>query len=197
MSPTREFSNHYLFLVQFFNLLILFSSRESVGIAGSLHQSGLARSMPPCYRQGFLDSPQRGASVWAEGFQNGGPRVKERSFPFLILRPTLRIPPWGEEFVVPPDKWFFTWLDAASLRHQRYNHLTRKDPRSMKGIDDGRENERKFRARLQAARAAHRGSRRSTVASSPDCERGNRDQDGPNARGRSEVDRDSRRAVCS
>lgn len=169
--------------------------RESIGIAGSLHQSGLAKSMPPCYQRGFLDDPQPRASDWAEEFQNGGQRVKERSFPCLALRPSLKIPPWDEEFMLPPDRWYFTWMDAGSLRHRWYKHPPTTNPRSIKGIDDGHEVARKFRQRLDLARASHRGSDPPTVMSNLGSEQGSHGQNDPNARERSEVYNDVQEVV--
>lgn len=153
--------------------------------------------MPPCYQRGFLDNPQPRASDWAAEFHDGGPRVKERSFPCLILRPSLRIPPWDEEFALPPDRWYFAWLDAGSLRDRWYKHLRTTHPRSIKGIDDGQEVARRFRQRLEAARAAQRGGQRSTVMSNPDSEQGSHDQNGPDARGCNEVESDFQGAVRS
>lgn len=160
--------------LSFLNLrmLILFQSRESIGLNGSLHQSGLAKSMPPCYQRGILDDPRPPGSDWAEEFQNGGPRMKERSFPFLLLRPSIKIPPWDEEFMLPPDKWYFAWLDAGSLRDRWYHHLSTTHTPSMKGIDDGYEVARQFRRRLEAARSAHRESQKSKVKSKMDGRQG-------------------------
>lgn len=175
-----------------FRMLTLFQSRESIGITGSLHQSGLAKSMPPCYQHGILDDPWPRASDWAEEFQNGGPRMKERSFPCLLLRPSMKIPPWNEEFTLPPDKWYFAWLDAGSLRDRWYHHLFTTHPSSMKGIDDGYEVARQFRQRLVAARAAHRESRKSRATSNMDGRQGGQDQNGPHTRpdaqGQNDVD---------
>lgn len=165
-----------------FRMLTLFQSRESIGISGSLHQSGLAKSMPPCYQRGILDDPRPRASDWAEGFQNGGPRMKERSFPFLLLRPSIKIPPWDEEFMLPPDRWYFAWLDASSLRDRWYQHLSTTHPPSMKGVDDGHGVARQFRQRFQAARAAHRESPRSRVTSNMDGRQGSQDKNGPDTR---------------
>lgn len=184
-----------------FRMLTLFQSRESIGINGSLHQSGLAKSMPPCYQRGILDDPQPRASDWAEGFQNGGPRMKERSFPFLLLRPSIKIPPWDEKFILPPDRWYFAWLDAGSLRDRWYHHLSTTHPPSMKGIDDGHEVARQFRQRLQAARAAHRESQKSRVTSNMDDRQRRQDQNGldtrPDAQGQSDVDNGFQGAVRS
>lgn len=164
-------------------------------MSGSLHQSGLARSIPPCYQRGFLNDLQPRASNWAEDFQNGGPRVKERSFPCLILRPNLKIPPWDKEFMLPPDRWYFTWIDAGSLRQRRYKHPPKTHPLSIKGIDDNHQVACKFRQRLEAARAAHRGSDRSTVMSNLDGEQDSPGQHDPNARERSEVHNDVQEVV--
>lgn len=175
-------------------MLTRFQCRESIGITGSLQHSGLAENMPPCYQRGFLDDPQPRTSDWAEEFQNGGPRVKERSFPCLILRPSLKIPPRDEDFTLLPEG--FTWLDAGSLRHRWYKHPSTTNPRSIKGIDDGHEVARKFRQRLEAVRTAHRGSQRAAVMSNLDSEQGSHDQNDPDDRGRNEVASDFQGAVC-
>lgn len=78
-------------------------SRETIGINGSLNESPLAKSMPPCYQPRLLGSSEPRSRDWALEFQNGGPRVKEREFPCLILRPGLDIPLWGEDFTVGSD----------------------------------------------------------------------------------------------
>lgn len=172
--------------------------RGSIGISGSLQQSGLAKSMPPCYQRRPLDNPDHHASSWAQEFQNGGPRVKERIFPCLILRPSLIVPPWGQDFKLPPDRWLFTWLDAENLRRRWHKHPGTTHSWSMKGIDDGHQVARKFirrRDAARAARAARRGSQQ-TVMSNRDGGKDGGDRNNTSSRGREEIRNDLQQAVC-
>lgn len=150
--------------------------------------------MPPCYQRRPLDNPESHASIWAQEFQNGGSRVKDRSFPCLILRPSLVIPPWGQDFKLPPDRWLFTWLDAENLRRRWHKHPSIKNPWSMKGIDDGHQVARKFLQRLEAARAARRESQ-PTVMSNLEGDQDGGDRNNTNSRGRDGI-RDFQQAVC-
>ncbi|KAL2293443.1 hypothetical protein FJTKL_05346 [Diaporthe vaccinii] len=101
----------------------------------------------------------------------------------------MEIPPWDKEFMLPPDRWYFTWINAGNLGDRRYKHPPTTHPLSIKGIHDGHGVAGKFRQRLEAARAAHRGSDRPTVMSNLDGKQASHRQNDPSARERSGVDK--------
>lgn len=107
----------------------------------------------------------------------------------------MEIPPWDKEFMLPPDRWYFTWINAASLRDRRYKHPPTTHPLSIKGIHDSHGVAGRFRKRLEAARAAHRDSDRPTAISNLNGKKGSHGQNDASARERSGVDKDVQEAV--
>lgn len=153
--------------------------------------------MPPCYQRRFLDDSQPCTIDWAEEFQNGGSRMSERKFLCLLLEHGLEIPPWGEDFFLPPGDQFLSWLDASSLRLRKYRQPRTSNPLSIKGVEDGRDVANKFRTRFEAARAAHRGRRPSLPISTLDRDPCGNDQDAQYSGGMSGTEHGRRETVCA
>lgn len=171
--------------------------RQCMGINGSFHQNELSQSTPQCYRHEVLHDSQPRTPEWDEEFRTGGSRVRQREFLCLLLKPGLKIPAWGEDFILPPGKQFLSWLDAGSLRDRWYRHPHTALPGSTKDVEDAHDVARKFCRRLEAARAARRGRRPSTAMSHLHSGQHEQDQGSRQAAGQNEIDNARKQTVCA
>lgn len=153
--------------------------RKTIGVDGTLKDSSLANSIPFCYQRISPGISESLALDWAPKFLTHGPRVRERKFPCLILRPDLEIPPWDQEF--KPAERFLSWVNASRLRPRRFKHPWNTLSGPIKGIEDGEEVARKYRRRLEAYRVS-RGEPRLEINNQND---------------QSDVDTDSEGTVCT
>ncbi|KAJ9139441.1 hypothetical protein NKR23_g7885 [Pleurostoma richardsiae] len=107
---------------------------DVVGMSGSLADPGLARYIPVCYR-----SQGRKLFGWADGYEDGGPDITKRKFPFMCLSDDMDIPPRGD--MEPPNS--LSWIKAASLRPFSFDDPVCQRVRGYKAAQ-------KFYARLKA-----------------------------------------------
>lgn len=153
--------------------------RKTIGVDSNLKDSQLTNSIPFCYQRISPGISESLALEWAPKFLTHGPRVRERQFPCLILRPGLEIPPWDQEF--EPSERFFSWVNASRLRPRRFKHPWNTLSGPIKGIEDGEGVARKYRRRLEVYRAS-RGEPRMEINNQAD---------------QSEVDTESEGTVCT
>ncbi|KAG6363621.1 hypothetical protein INS49_008722 [Diaporthe citri] len=126
---------------------------KEVGITGNLFTSGLKKEIPNCFKvvKATTDSGKEASRLtWAEGYQDGGPKVRARKFPCLFLHDPLTIPSADQEFVLGHTAEVLAFRTAQQLR-QRSTVL---DPGLSKtGVDANKGLARDFEARLRAIRA--------------------------------------------
>lgn len=119
-----------------------------IGVAGQLLESRLlskGSGLPRCYRNpGSL-------LEWAEGFEDGGPRVTERAVPLLFLEPGLEVPPPGQDFNLPDEAELIAWVSVRNLRPEGHFESP-DDPERRRTAADGRAVVDAFKARLEALR---------------------------------------------
>ncbi|KAK1751293.1 hypothetical protein QBC47DRAFT_80587 [Echria macrotheca] len=87
-------------------LLLPLGSFGSVGVAGDIHKMDHDSKAPKCYRR------TTGGRIlgWADGYADGGARVRDRSFPVMWLdRPMITL----GRLVIPPS---LGWVKAKDLR---------------------------------------------------------------------------------
>lgn len=125
-----------------------FGDYDEIGISGRLNGSPLCTQfkVPSCCR---VPPDPRQPLTWAPGFEDGGPWVTRRKFPFLFLQKGLHIPPPGEDFFLPEDPPFTAWVDVKKLRSEEYQHPPEHDTR---GLGEGIAIGNAFKLRLEAIR---------------------------------------------
>ncbi|KAJ0119746.1 hypothetical protein J7T55_013950 [Diaporthe amygdali] len=131
------------------------SDWKEVGMTGSLFTSGLAKEIPNCFKvvKTATNSGQEISRLtWAQGFQDGGPRVRSRKFPCLFLHPPLEIPTADQRFEIDAKAKVLAFRTAHQLRHQSTIHSISLDTR---GIEAYQGLAREFKARLKEIRAKH------------------------------------------
>lgn len=126
---------------------------EEVGITGNLFTSGLKKEIPNCFKvvKVTTDSGKEASRLtWAEGYQDGGPKVRARKFPCLFLHDPLTIPSADQEFVLGHKAEVLAFRTAQQLR-QRSTMLA--PGLSKIGVNAYKGLARDFEARLGAIRA--------------------------------------------
>lgn len=124
---------------------------KEVGITGNLFSSGLRKEIPNCFVVNLAtDAGEEESLTWAEGYQDGGPKVWARKFPCLFLHDPLVIPSSDHEFVLDDKAEVLAFRPAQQLRHLS----TILPPEQSKaGVDAHKGLARDFVARLGAIRA--------------------------------------------
>ncbi|KAH8759498.1 hypothetical protein F5883DRAFT_565026 [Diaporthe sp. PMI_573] len=140
-----------------------------IGIKFSIWQANLFQDLPDCYKTSRVRTKANGRKMkpvitgWNEGFEEDGPRVKERVFPVLFFDDKAGEP---GNFTFPPPEKPFTfskqalkalpaeWVAAADLR---LPHVDVGQPVA------GGETAARFRERVQALREAQ-ADKKSTAA---------------------------------
>ena len=92
-------------------LMLPTGSFEPVGMAGSMSMTGLPACTPKCY---LVDKLNPGTYKWADGYEDGGPKVHRRKFPMMSFGKSLVIPRRGT-FGIPVGR-HFSWVHARDLR---------------------------------------------------------------------------------
>lgn len=126
---------------------------EEVGITGNLFTSGLKKEIPNCFKvvKVTTDSGKEALRLtWAEGYQDGGPKVRARKFPCLFLHDPLTIPSADKEFVLGQKAEVLAFRTAQQLR-QRSTMLA--PGLSKIGVDAYKSLAQDFEARLGTIRA--------------------------------------------
>lgn len=96
------------------------------------------------------NAKQKDWLTWAEGYQDGGPKIRERKFPCLFLHDPLVIPSSNQDFVLGDKAEVLAFRTAQYLRHRS----TILPPgQSKAGVDAHEGLARDFEARLGAIRA--------------------------------------------
>ena len=128
---------------------------RKVGITGNLFNSGLKNAIPNCFKVARIptNSGQEALRLlWAEGYQDGGPKIRARKFPCLFLHDPLRIPSAEQEFVLGDEAEVLAFRSAQQLRHRS----TILAPGLARiGVDAYQGLARHFEARLGEIRAKH------------------------------------------
>ncbi|KAI3398374.1 hypothetical protein diail_9466 [Diaporthe ilicicola] len=127
---------------------------EEVGMAGNLFTSGLSREIPKCFKVIDIASDVGEKSsaprlTWAEGYQDGEPRVRAREFPCLFLHSPLEIPSPDQEFVIGDKAAVLAFRTARNLRHMS-TVPPQHQPRF--GVNENQGLARDFEARLKVIR---------------------------------------------
>lgn len=106
---------------------------KEVGITGNLFTSGLAEEIPNCFKvvKNTASSRREARLTWAEGYQDGGPRVRSRKFPCLFLHPPLEIPTSDQKFEIDTKAEVLAFLKADHLRHKSTIHSISQDTRAI------------------------------------------------------------------
>ncbi|KAK3305057.1 uncharacterized protein B0T15DRAFT_187976 [Chaetomium strumarium] len=91
-------------------LMLPTGSFESVGMVGSIAETGLAGYIPRCYRS---DRQSKTIHGWADDYKDDGPLIHRRKFPVMYLD-GLDVPLDGE-FGIPEGN-LFSWVPARDLR---------------------------------------------------------------------------------
>ncbi|KAI1385779.1 uncharacterized protein F4822DRAFT_414139 [Hypoxylon trugodes] len=81
-----------------------------IGISRSMSDTGLERSIPECYQ---YDEQTREIVCWKEEYDDGGPRVTDREFPFMFFD-ELEYVPSGGNFAATGAR--FAWIPAKDIR---------------------------------------------------------------------------------
>lgn len=126
---------------------------KEVGITGNLFTSGLKKEIPNCFKvvKVTTDSGKEALRLtWAEGYQDGGPKVRARRFPCLFLHDPLTIPSADKEFVLGQKAEVLAFRTAQQLR-QRSTMLA--PGLSKIGVDAYKSLAQDFEARLGTIRA--------------------------------------------
>ncbi len=92
-------------------LMLPTGSFDPVGMAGGISETGLASCVPACYHSARKTKVILG---WAEGYEDGGPRVHRRRFPMMFFDDNLIIPLEGDLGI--PEGKLFSWVFAKDLR---------------------------------------------------------------------------------
>ncbi|KAI7783335.1 hypothetical protein LA080_011894 [Diaporthe eres] len=126
---------------------------KEVGLTGNLFTSGLRKEIPNCFKvvKVTTDSGKEALRLtWAEGYQDGGPKVRARKFPCLFLHDPLTIPSADKEFVLGQKAEVLAFRTAQQLR-QRSTMLA--PGLSKIGVDAYKGLAQDFEARLETIRA--------------------------------------------
>jgi hypothetical protein len=91
-------------------LMLPTGSFESVGMVGSIADTGLAAHIPTCY---ISNKQEKKIHGWADDYKNGGSLIRRRKFPVMYLD-GLDVPLDGE-FGIPKGN-LFSWVPARDLR---------------------------------------------------------------------------------
>lgn len=136
---------------------------KEVGVTGNLFTSGLRKEIPNCFKVDKVTTGSgEGASrlTWAEGYQDGGPKVWARKFPCLFLHAPLKVPSADQEFVLGHRAEVLAFRTAQQLRHRS----TKLPPGlSTIGVDAYKDLAQDFEARLRAIRAKRNSPEKEVV----------------------------------
>lgn len=131
---------------------------KEIGLTGSLFRSGLRKEIPSCFKEAKVatDAGQEALKLmWADGYQDGGSKVRTRKFPCLFLHDPLEIPNADQEFALDDKAEVLAFRSAQQLRHRS----TILPPgQSMAGVDAHQSLARDFEVRLGAIRAKQKKS---------------------------------------
>lgn len=97
---------------------------EEVGLSFNFWTSELAEELPACFKVAKVTTDARETSLrltWAQGYQDGGPKVRSRKFPCLFLHPPLKIPSADKEWKLGSQDRVLAFLPAEDLRHRSTN----------------------------------------------------------------------------
>lgn len=83
---------------------------KKLGISGSISETRLSKYVPVCYKT----NDTRTIFTWADGFEDGGPRVTKRKFPVMYFDDDQTIPSKGDLPAPSPD--YLDWLPISRLR---------------------------------------------------------------------------------
>ncbi|KAJ4396326.1 hypothetical protein N0V93_000545 [Gnomoniopsis smithogilvyi] len=121
-----------------------FGDYNEIGISGHLRGSPLCdkANLPSCCKK---PADGREPVTWAPGYEDGGPWVTRRKYPFLFLQDGLEIPPPGRRFPIPTDSPFTAWISVKMLRPENYYHLPEDD---TTGLIEGTAVVEAFKSRL-------------------------------------------------
>lgn len=126
---------------------------KAVGITGNLFTSGLKKEIPSCFTVAKVttDSGKEALRLnWAEGYQDGGAKVRARRFPCLFLHDPLTIPSADQEFVLGCNDEVLAFRPAQQLRHR--SEILPSGLNKI-GVDHYEHLARGFEARLGAIQA--------------------------------------------
>lgn len=126
---------------------------KEVGITGNLFTSGLRKEIPNCFKVTKVNTDCGKEALrltWAEGYQDGGPKVRARRFPCLFLHEPLTIPSADQDFVLAPTAQVLAFRTAQQLRQMS---TVLAPGLSRTGVDDNKGLARDFEARLGTIRA--------------------------------------------
>lgn len=107
--------------------------------------------IPPCYSWEIENEVPRNL-VWAKGFEDGGPRVRERKFPCLFLASPLEIPPPTTAFKLPDSLHVLAWVEAKYIRQRDFGHPAGAIVEALRDEDIAR----KFEDRIKAIQSKDR-----------------------------------------
>lgn len=94
---------------------------KEIGLTFNFWTSELADELPDCFEVEKVTTDAGSTSsrlTWAQGYQDGGPKVQLRKFPCLFLHPPLKIPSADKEFKLGSQDRVLAFLPAEDLRHQ-------------------------------------------------------------------------------
>ncbi|KAL8410374.1 hypothetical protein RB596_000183 [Gaeumannomyces avenae] len=95
-------------------------SFDTVGISGSIYDTGLVHPIPKCYRTHTRTNQILG---WSEGYQYGGAKSSQRKFPFLFFTDDVQVPSEGV-FSIPKNKNLLSWVPAKDIEPFDFNDST-------------------------------------------------------------------------
>lgn len=143
---------------------------KEVGVTGNLFTSGLRKEIPNCFKVDKVTTGSgEGASrlTWAEGYQDGGPKVWARKFPCLFLHAPLKVPSADQEFVLGHRAEVLAFRTAQQLRHRS----TKLPPGlSAIGVDAYKDLAQDFEARLRAIRAKQKSPEKEVIKDNTDVQ---------------------------
>lgn len=86
----------------FVAIVLLIGDFDSIGMSGSITETGLFKYIPVCY---CFDKQARRITGWQKGYETGGPHAFKRKFPIMYLDDSLGIPLSGH-FKMPEKDLF-------------------------------------------------------------------------------------------
>ncbi|KAL8409964.1 hypothetical protein RB594_008158 [Gaeumannomyces avenae] len=107
-----EFYQVYWHRTPYVALCLPTSSFDTVGISGSLSDTGLVRSIPKCYN---THTRTKEILRLNEDYQNGGKMASRRKFPFLFFTDDVQVPSNGT-FSIPKDKKVLSPCDRVGIQ---------------------------------------------------------------------------------
>lgn len=88
-------------------LMLPLGSFATVGVLGDIDGMDCLKAAPKCYRRS-----KGHISGWADGYEDGGPKVRERRFPIMYLEESASLS-FQDGLVIPPS---LGWVAAKDLR---------------------------------------------------------------------------------